>query len=194
MENNKIVEKIQKLEESLYKGAQEIQELRRQLSPEEVKDYIFDTADGSSQKLSDLFGDKSDLIIIHNMGKQCPYCTLWADGFNGLTHHFEDRAGFVVVSHDPPDVQKQFAESRNWTFRMASDPMNEFTFDMGYLNEEKTHYMPGYSTFVKKDNGKIYRIGTSFLGPNDLYCSIWPMFGLLDGGVGDWQPKFGYGE
>ena len=40
------------------------------------------------------------------MGRGCSYCTLWADGFNGLRHHFEDRAAFVVVSPDTPEQQK----------------------------------------------------------------------------------------
>ena len=192
MENNRLVEKIQKLEDGLYKQAKELAELKRLLPAEDVKDYNFAVNGGSETKLSDLFGDMSDLIIVHNMGKNCPYCTLWADGFNGLMHHFEDRAGFVVVSPDAPNVQSEFAAGRNWGFKMASDSSGDFTRDMGFLNEDN-YWLPGYSTFVKKDDGSIQRVGQAFFGPGDLYNSAWHMFDLLDGGVGDWQPKFGYG-
>ena len=39
--------------------------------------------------LLDLFGDRDTLLAIHNMGQGCRYCTLWADGFNGLLPHLE---------------------------------------------------------------------------------------------------------
>jgi len=183
----------QLIEGNLYNQAKELAELKRQLPAEDVNDYSFVGKGGNQSSLSDLFGDKSDLIIVHNMGKTSPYCTLWADGFNGLTHHFEDRAGFVVVSPDAHDVQSEFAKSRNWSFKMASDGSGDFTRDMGFLNKDN-YWLPGYSTFVKKGDGKIQRVGQAFLGPGDLYCSAWHMFDLLEGGVGDWQPKFGYGE
>jgi len=38
---------------------------------------------------------------------------MWADGLTGLLHHIENRAAFVVISPDRPDVQKEFASSRN---------------------------------------------------------------------------------
>jgi predicted dithiol-disulfide oxidoreductase (DUF899 family) len=63
-----------------------IAELRRQMrevraaaEPEEVPDYVFRNSAGSV-RLSELFGEKPDLIVIHNMGTSCPNCTLWADG------------------------------------------------------------------------------------------------------------------
>src|SRR5215470_19252219 len=90
------------------------------IEPEEVKDYVFQRADGGTVRLSDLFGAKSDLFVIHNMGKGCPYCTLWADGFNGVYEHLGNRAAFVVSSPDAPEQQRQFAASRNWKFPMVS--------------------------------------------------------------------------
>lgn len=78
-----------------------------------------------------LFGKKKDLIPIHNMGTTCAYCTMWADGFNGVHKHLENRAGFVVVSNDKPEMQKRFADSREWKFKMVSAANNSFTKDMG---------------------------------------------------------------
>ena len=92
---------------------QEIAELRKkmraaqaEIEPQEVQDYVFSSLDGP-RKLSELFGAKDDLILIHNMGRRCSYCTMWADGFNGVYHHLADRASFVVTSPDPPAVQKE---------------------------------------------------------------------------------------
>ncbi len=73
-----------------------IREVQQSVEPEEVGDYTFATRDGPV-RLSQLFGDKASLFVIHNMGASCPYCTLWADGFNGLLPHIENHAAFAVA-------------------------------------------------------------------------------------------------
>ena len=61
---------------------QEIAEKQKQLAamltsdPQPVEDYAFVGPGDVPRKLSDLFGDKDDLVLIHNMGSRCPYCTL----------------------------------------------------------------------------------------------------------------------
>lgn len=87
---------------------------------EQVKNYEFLGQQNQKIRLSELFGNKKDLILIHNMGNSCPYCTMWADGFNGLLQHLQDRAAFVVSSPDDPMTQKDFASSRGWKFKMIS--------------------------------------------------------------------------
>jgi predicted dithiol-disulfide oxidoreductase (DUF899 family) len=68
-----------------------MRELQRSVEPEKVAGYEFSTAEGKVG-LSELFGEKQYLIVIHNMGAGCRYCTLWADGFNGiLPHHRKSR-------------------------------------------------------------------------------------------------------
>ena len=76
--------------------------------PQEVEDYAFQTPAGTV-RLSQLFGDREHLIVIHNMGSSCPACTLWADGFNGIHHHLTSRAAFVVSSPDPPEKRPRRA-------------------------------------------------------------------------------------
>ncbi len=187
--SEELYKEIEGLEKELMEKAGKLAELKKQLPREEIKDYTLTDRDGNPVKLSELFGDKDDLIVVHNMGENCPYCTLWADGFNGLVHHFEDRAGFVLVSPDSYEEQRKFADSRNWKFRMMSAKESRFTWDLGFQTEE--YIMPGFSTFRKEDS-KIYRIGWSYFGPGDLFCSLWHMFGLLEGGAGDWEAKFEY--
>ena len=181
--------KIAKLEEALVNHNEHLAELKRRLPPELVKDYFLSGPDGKV-RLSELFRGKRDLIVIHNMGRSCPYCTMWADGFNGLRHHFANRAGFAVVSPDAVRTQQQFAQSRGWGFPMYSGKGSTFIKDMGYL-PKANEPMPGVSTFRRK-GAKIYRIATAPFGPFDQFCATWPLFALLDGGVGDWAPKFRY--
>lgn len=174
----------------------EIAELRQkmraaqaEIEPQAVQDYVFSTT-GSPRKLSELFGDKDDLILIHNMGKKCPACTLWADGFNGIYQHLADRAAFVVSSPDSPAVQKDFAASRGWRFPMVSHEGTSFAADMGYRGE-KGGWKPGVSVF-RRENGRILRVADTAFHPLDDFCSLWHMFDLLPQGRGDWAPKFTY--
>ena len=182
------IQEIYEAEKELMQARQKVLELRRAVPKDSIEDYTFGSQYGDVS-LSALFGDKSDLILIHNMGKSCAYCTLWADGFNGMLNHLKDRAAFVVVSPDAPETQETFAKARNWKFRMLSDNEN-FTKDMGYRNTPDQP-MPGMSTFYK-ENGKITRVATDFFGPGDDYCSLWHMFDLLKDGQNKWQAKFEY--
>ncbi|HZZ90622.1 MAG TPA: DUF899 family protein, partial [Caulobacteraceae bacterium] len=76
---------------------EEMRSLQARVEPQEVQDYLVSGWDGPV-KLSDLFGGKRDLILIHNMGTGCSSCTMWADGFNGVYDHLAARAAFVVAS------------------------------------------------------------------------------------------------
>lgn len=156
---------------------------------EEVKDYVLLGWNNKPVELSSLFKDKEDLILIHNMGKSCPMCTMWADGFNGVLHHLEDRASFVVVSPDSPKIQKKFAQSRKWKFNMLSAQGTGFIKDMGFGTNEEP--WPGVSVFHKK-NGKIFRIAKDKFGPGDNYCIVYHLFNLLPKGSNGWKPKFSY--
>jgi predicted dithiol-disulfide oxidoreductase (DUF899 family) len=96
----------------------EIRALQRRVEPQPVEDYVFDGWSGPV-RLSELFAGKRDLFIIHNMGTTCRYCTMWADGFNGVYEHLADRAAFVLATPNTQDVQKQFAKSHGWRFPMV---------------------------------------------------------------------------
>lgn len=152
------------------------------VEPQPVKDYAFATLEGSV-RLSELFGEREDLILIHNMGVSCAYCTLWADGYNGLHPHAATRAAFVVSSPDRPAVQKQFAESRGWRFPMVSHAGTSFAADMGYASANGG-WMPGVSVF-RREEGKLLRVSDTGFSPGDDFCALWHFFDLLPGGVGD---------
>lgn len=159
------------------------------IAPQPVVDYSLAGVEGPV-KLSALFGAKKDLFVIHNMGASCPYCTLWADGFNGLYDHVADRAAFVVCSPDAPAAQKKFAAGRGWRFPMVSHQGTTFAADMGYRS--KHGWMPGVSAF-KREKGKILRVSDAPLHPHDDFCALWHIFDLLPEGKGDWEPRYSYG-
>jgi len=181
---------IERLEQEIAERSERLAEHKRQLPQTPVSDYTLTGPDGPV-KLSHLFGEGKDLIVIHNMGKGCRYCTLWADGWNGILPHIENRAAFVVVTPDSPDTQAQVAHSRGWKFRMISSHGSTFTEDMGFRSEKS--WLPGVSTFYKNNDGSIIRVARAGFGPFDTFCSAWHLFGLLKDGVNGWEPKYRYG-
>ncbi len=181
-------QRLVELEEQIASArAERLQLLRESTDHSPVDDFPFETTTGSVS-LSQLFGEHDDLIVIHNMGVSCRYCTLWADGFNGVLPHLKNRAAFAVVSPDAPDAQASFAKSRAWNFTMVSDTSG-FTAAMGYRMGDSV--TPGFSTFRKKGD-VIRRIGHAPFGPGDPYSGIWHLFAMLDGGFAEWSPKFRY--
>jgi len=174
----------------------EIADIRRkmravqgEIDPQEVADYEFQTLEGTV-RLSQLFGDHADLMVVHNMGSSCPACTLWADGYNGVHHHVITRAAFVVTSPDAPAVQRKFAEGRGWKFPMVSHMGTTFAADMGYCSETGA-WRPGISVF-KQEGQKIFRVSDVEWRPGDDFCTLWHFFDLLPDGAAGWKPKLNY--
>jgi predicted dithiol-disulfide oxidoreductase (DUF899 family) len=166
-------------------------ELRKQLPRDEITNYALTTPDEKSVQLADLFGDKNDMILIHNMGKGCRYCTLWADGFNSILDHLQDRAAFIVTTPNKPRVVKEFSESRNWQFPIFSAHGTSLLRDLGF-ESDKGDPWPGVSTLHKDENGKITRVAKAFFGPGDDFCSVWHFFDMLADGTNKWEPQYRY--
>lgn len=166
----------------------EMRALQAGVEPEPVRNYVFSTPQGPVA-LAELFGDKPDLFVIHNMGRSCPACTGWADGFNGVLAHLENRAAFVVSTPDSPAVQQEFARARGWRFRMVSHENTDFAADMGYRSERG--FQPGVSVF-RKEGERILRVSDTGLGPGDDFCAVWHFFEMLPEGPAGWRMKFAY--
>ena len=143
---------IARAQEELNEARGRLVKLRCRLPPEPVRDYELKNASGPV-RLSEMFGDKDDLILIHNMGEGCSNCTMWADEFNGVYQHLQSRAAFVVVSPDGPSVQEDFARKRGWRFPMYSAEGTTFFRDMGFQWDEEeflSGYQPGVSVFWQR--------------------------------------------
>jgi len=113
------------------------------------------------------------------MGAGCAYCTLWADGFNGVLKHLENRASFVMSTPDDPGKQQQLKASRDWHFRMVSHQNSQFAADMGYRKDNS--WIPGVSVF-KRDGEHILRVSDTRFGPCDDFCAVWHFLDMIPEG------------
>jgi predicted dithiol-disulfide oxidoreductase (DUF899 family) len=188
MPYREVTEKLAAYRRDIAVLRQKMRALQQQVDPEEVENYRLATSDGSV-RLSELFGNKEYLFVIHNMGKTCPACTMWADGFNGVLPHLENRAAFVVSSPDDPSTQRAFAAARGWRFRMVSHRGTGFAADMGYRNEQG--WLPGVSVF-RRLGERIYRVSDAPFDAGDDFCAVYHLFDLLPEGAAGWRPKFNY--
>ncbi len=181
-------EQIQQLEMQIFELTQELNALRKDQRGPQVNNYEFTTLTGKVSLL-DLFADQSKLLAIHNMGQACRYCTLWADGINPFLSHLESAMSVVLLSKDAPDVQRRFANSRNWRFRTAShgggDYIKEQTVMQGADN------MPGVVVY-EREGDTIYRKNSGIFGPGDQYCTMWNLLGLAGMSEADWTPQYNY--
>ncbi len=168
--------------------------LMRARPRESVPDCVLTTLDGAPCTLSSLMGERDELFVVHNMGKRCRYCAMWADGFIGLARHLSTRAHFVLCANDPPEVARETAARRGWTFTVVCNAKQAdgrgFSQSLGYGTGDDVH--PGVSAFrrVRHDHGTVELIRTAHapFGPGDDFCAVWPALELLGVGEDDWMP------
>jgi predicted dithiol-disulfide oxidoreductase (DUF899 family) len=148
------------------------------------KSYVFDGPNGK-QTLSDLFGERSQLIVNHFMlgpgWKQgCVGCSFGADHVEGALVHLDQKdVRYVAVSRAPlPEIQA-FQRRMGWHFKWVSSYGNDFNYDFnvsftkeqiasgrGFYNFEETkpysEELPGTSVFAKDESGAIFHTYSCF--------------------------------
>jgi predicted dithiol-disulfide oxidoreductase (DUF899 family) len=114
----------------LLKKEKEFAMLRDQLSQElrnlpwvaVDKEYIFEGPKGK-ETLSELFDGRSQLIVYHfmfdlNWDAGCPSCSFWADNFNGIIVHLNQRdVTMVAISKAPYNKLAQYEKRMSWNFK-----------------------------------------------------------------------------
>lgn len=110
---------------------------RRELPWEKVdKKYVFDGPDGK-ETLSDLFENRSQLMVYHFMfspewEEGCKHCSFWADNFNPVVIHLNHRdVTFVAISRAPLTKIKRFKKKMGWSFKWVSSFAGDFNYDYG---------------------------------------------------------------
>lgn len=181
-------DEIAEIEKQLFELTGRLNELRKTKSGSKIGNYTFSTLDGDVTLL-DMFGENDRLLVIHNMGQGCRYCTLWADGFNGFLPHLESVMSVVLVSKDSPDVQRSFANSRNWRFRLASHGGGDYIKEQSVVEGQGN--MPG-AVVYERNGDQIARKNVAVFGPGDLYCSIWNLLGMAGISDTEWTPQYRY--
>ena len=138
---------INDIEREIFELTAKLNELRGQSQGVEVKNYGFETLNGPTTLL-DLFAGQDKMLLIHNMGQGCRYCTLWADGLNGFVPHLESAMSLVLVSRDRPELQRRFANSRGWRFNLASHGGGDYIREQTVMEGEDN--MPGAVVYERK--------------------------------------------
>jgi len=168
------------LEDQLSALQSKVQALRAAVNGRVVEDYVFEGWAGPV-RLSDLFDGRERLIVIHNMGGGCSYCSMWADGINALLYQLEKVSAVAMTNHDGVARQKTISAARGWRFTMADAGRTSFTEDMGFFSSEgeDAGMLPGTSTFTRDATGTIRRYSMSYFGPHDKFCPVYSFLELL---------------
>ena len=179
---------ISALETKIFELTCQLNALRKAEPGTEVKNYNFATQAGDSSLL-ELFGERKTLLVIHNMGQGCRYCTLWADGLNGFLPHLESVISVALVSKDPPELQREFANSRGWRFRLASHGGGAYIEEQSVQTGASNG--PG-AVIYTRDGNTIRRKNAVIFGPGDMYCPAWNLLAMAGLGEDNWTPQFSY--
>jgi predicted dithiol-disulfide oxidoreductase (DUF899 family) len=113
----------------------ELSRQRRELPWEKVeKPYVFDGPHGK-ETLAELFEGRSQLVVYHFMfspewDEGCPHCSFWADNFNGIGVHLNQRdVTLVAVSRAPLPKLEAFEKRMGWGFKWVSSFGSDFNYD-----------------------------------------------------------------
>lgn len=183
-----MTDEIVEIERQIFELNHKLSELRRENARIEVPHYDFDTLEGRVS-LRNLFGERELLLVIHNMGQGCRYCTLWADGLNGFVPHLESAMALALVSKDAPEDQRRFANSRGWRFRLASHGGGAYIREQTVTAGENN--APGAVLYERRGD-RVFRKNACAFGPGDLYCPAWQFLAMAGMGVDDWTPQYRY--
>jgi predicted dithiol-disulfide oxidoreductase (DUF899 family) len=146
------------------------------------KEYVFEAENGR-ETLADLFGKRSQLIVYHFMYDPdweigCRSCSFWADNFNGIIPHLNQRdVSLVAVSRAPLQQLQAQAQRFGWTFKWISSFGSDFNFDYNVSFSAETvargeafyNYttqkitlteLPGISVFFKNDDQIFHTYST----------------------------------
>ena len=172
-------------EKQLTRLADKLAKERRALPWEAVaKEYAFEGPSGR-ETLAQLFDGRSQLVVYHFMfgpdwEAGCPHCSRWADNFNGIIVHLNQRdVSMIAVSRAPFAKIAAYRQRMGWSFKWVSSFGSDFNFDLNVsftpeeMKAKKALYnfkmqnpdaseREGVSVFHKDAKGKIHRTYSTF--------------------------------
>ena len=131
------------------------------------REYVFEGPDGK-QTLPELFDGRSQLIVYHFMfapswDAGCPHCSRWADNFNGIIVHLNQRdVTMIAVSRAPYSKLAAYRKRMGWSFKWLSSADTEFNFDyhVSFTPDELAKKEAFYN-YAMQDPGPSEREGVS---------------------------------
>lgn len=177
-------------EKEFTRQRDELSRQRRELPWERVeKEYIFDGPNGKVS-LADAFDGRSQLIVYHFMFPPeweagCPHCSFWADNFNEIIVHLNQRdATMVAISRAPREKLDAFEKRMGWSFTWLSSGSNDFNydFDASFTPEQSKEPVFNYGTmapggtdregmsvFYKNERGEIFHTYSAYARGIDMF-------------------------
>lgn len=148
------------------------------------KSYVFDGPNGK-QSLAELFDGRSQLIVYHFMfGPEwqagCPHCSHWADNFNSIIVHLNQRdVTMIAISRAPYAKLAAYEKRMGWSFKWMSSLENDFNFDfhVSFTPDEvaakdamhnfkrqdpKVSEREGVSIFFKDETGAVFHTYSTY--------------------------------
>ncbi|MEM6925339.1 MAG: DUF899 domain-containing protein [Myxococcota bacterium] len=187
--------------EKAFNRARDRLTAQRQALPwvEVTEDYAFEGPDGPA-RLSDLFGEHSQLVVYHFMfgpdwEAGCPSCSFWADGLDRHAVHLAARdVSLVMVSRAPLDQLRAYAERMGWGLPWYSSLGSSFNADCGvtFSDDGPRDYnygtttfsgdeAPGISVFVR-DDGRIFHTYSTYARGLDMLNAAYHVLDLVPKG------------
>ena len=186
-------------EKDFLRARDELSRERRELPWVRVgKQYVFEGPNGR-ETLADLFAGRSQLIVYHFMFAPeweagCPGCSFWADSFNDVIPHLNQRdVSMVAISRAPLQKLQAFASRMQWSFKWLSSADSDFNFDFHVSfrpedlqsgtavynyrpHQSQKSDLPGFSIFFRDGEHVFYTYSTFARGLDPMNAA----YQLLD--------------
>jgi predicted dithiol-disulfide oxidoreductase (DUF899 family) len=183
-------ESLLKDERELVDKVKDVAQKRRQLplGGQLKEDYVFQWANdgktGKPVKFSELFGNKSTLLIYSfmfgpNWDKPCPSCTSLVDGFDRSAYQVAQHAAFVAIAKAPAERINGWARQRGWShIGLVSGFESAYQADYKCQGDSDDMQWPVMHVFTRRD-GKIFHFWGTELPANHV-DTVWPYWNLMD--------------
>jgi predicted dithiol-disulfide oxidoreductase (DUF899 family) len=168
------------------------------------KNYVFEGPTGR-ETLSDLFDDRSQLIVYHFMfapdwDAGCKHCSFWADNFDKIIVHLNHRdVTMVAASRAPYSKLAAYQKRMGWNFKWVSSGGTDFNFDyhVSFTPEEEANKKAlfnykmqdpdssdreGASIFYKDAKGNIFHTYSTYARGIDMVNTAYHYLDLVPKG------------
>jgi predicted dithiol-disulfide oxidoreductase (DUF899 family) len=182
-------------EQELVDKVRSVAERRRKLprGGQLKEDYVFQWANdgkvGRSVRFSELFADKSTLLLYSfmygpNWDHPCPSCTSLVDGFDRTWYQVTRHAAFVAIAKAPADRINAWARRRGWSqIALVSGSGSPYQADYKCQGDSDDMQWPVMHVF-RKEEGRIFHFwGTELSGESCRHgVAVLESHGLYAGG------------
>ena len=200
-------------EKEMTRLRDEMSEARRALPWVKVdKSYTFDTPSGR-KSLSDLFEDRSQLIVKHFMlapGQKegCVGCSFESDHADAALLHLQNHdVSYVAVARAPLNEIEAFKTRMGWSFPWVSSFGSDFNYDFNVsftpaqIAEGTAVYnyragplpledLSGLSVFYKAEDGAIYHTYSTFGRGAEERLGTYVLLDLTPNGRNETGPNY----